>query len=41
MGKADTRDVLLVAGEDPYTFKGTVDVHHPHVRPDREGGCLH
>ena len=40
MGKADTRDVLLVAGEDPYAFKGTVDVHHPHVRPDREGGCL-
>ncbi len=39
MGKADTRDVLLVAGEDPYAFKGTVDLHHPHVRPDREGGC--
>jgi phytanoyl-CoA hydroxylase len=40
MGKADVRDVLLVAGEDPYAFKGTVDVHHPHVRPDREGGCV-
>ena len=40
MGKADTRDVLLVAGEDPYAFKGTVDVHHPHVRPERDGGCV-
>ena len=40
MGKTDTRDVLLVAGEDPYAYKGTVDVHHPHVRPDRDGGCL-
>jgi hypothetical protein len=36
----DFRDVLLVAGADPYAFKGTVDVHRPHVRPDRSGGCL-
>jgi ectoine hydroxylase-related dioxygenase (phytanoyl-CoA dioxygenase family) len=40
MGKADHRDVVLVAGEDPYAFKGTTDVFHPHVRPDREGGCV-
>lgn len=40
MGKADTRDVLLVAGEDPYAFRGTRDVHRPHVRPDRGGGCV-
>jgi phytanoyl-CoA hydroxylase len=40
MGTADHRDVLLVAGEDPYDFKGTVDVMHPHIRPDGEGGCL-
>jgi hypothetical protein len=39
MGKADVRDVVLVAGEDPYAFKGTQEVHAPHVRPDREGGC--
>ena len=39
MGKTDVRDVLLVAGEDPYAFKGTAEVHHPHVRPEREGGC--
>jgi phytanoyl-CoA hydroxylase len=40
MGTVDHRDVLLVAGEDPYSFKGTVDLMHPHVRPDGEGGCL-
>lgn len=40
MGKADLRDVLLVAGEDPYAFKGTVDHHRPEVRHDREGGCI-
>jgi len=39
MGKADTRDVMLVAGRDPYAFKGTTDVWHPHVRPDGDGGC--
>jgi phytanoyl-CoA hydroxylase len=40
MGTADHRDILLVAGVDPYAFKGTTDVMRPHVRPDREGGCL-
>jgi phytanoyl-CoA hydroxylase len=36
----DHRDIVLVAGEDPYAFKGTTDVMRPHVRPDREGGCV-
>jgi len=40
MGKADHRDVLLVAGEDPYAYKGTTEIFHPHVRADREGGCV-
>jgi hypothetical protein len=40
MSTADHRDVLLVAGEDPYDFRGTVDLMHPHIRPDGEGGCL-
>lgn len=40
MGTVDHRDVLLVAGEDPYEFKGTADLVHPHIRPDGEGGCL-
>lgn len=40
MGSADHRDVLLVAGEDPYAFKGTEDLMRPHIRPDGEGGCI-
>jgi len=40
MGTVDHRDVLLVAGQDPYGFKGTEDLLHPHVRPDGEGVCL-
>jgi ectoine hydroxylase-related dioxygenase (phytanoyl-CoA dioxygenase family) len=40
MGRADHRDVVLVAGTDPYAHKGTVDVMRPHVRPDGQGGCL-
>jgi hypothetical protein len=40
MGTADHRDVLLVAGEDPYAFKGKADLTQTHTRPDREGGCI-
>jgi phytanoyl-CoA hydroxylase len=40
MGRADHRDVVLVAGTDPYAHKGTTDVVRPHVRPDGQGGCL-
>jgi phytanoyl-CoA hydroxylase len=39
MGRADHRDVVLVAGTDPYAYKGTTEVMRPHVRPDRQGGC--
>lgn len=39
MGKADYRDILLVAGEDPYAFKGTTDISRPHIRQERMGGC--
>lgn len=35
----DYRDVVLVAGEDPYAYKGTTDVTRTYVRPDKEGGC--
>jgi phytanoyl-CoA hydroxylase len=38
-GRADHRDVVLVAGTDPYAYKGTLDVMRPHVRPDGQGGC--
>jgi phytanoyl-CoA hydroxylase len=39
MGTLDHRDIQLVAGEDPYAFKGTEELMHPHVRPDGDGGC--
>jgi phytanoyl-CoA hydroxylase len=39
MGILDYRDIRLVAGRDPYASKGTVDLMHPHVRPDGDGGC--
>ncbi|MCE2488520.1 MAG: phytanoyl-CoA dioxygenase family protein [Anaerolineae bacterium] len=36
---ADYRDIVMVAGEDPYAWKGTTDVARPSVRPSGEGGC--
>ncbi|MBO0702948.1 MAG: phytanoyl-CoA dioxygenase family protein, partial [Candidatus Dormibacteraeota bacterium] len=39
MAKADYRDIVMVAGHDPYAWKGLEDLATPHVRPDREGGC--
>jgi len=30
----DMRDILLVAGVDPYAWKGTVDLNKPYLRPD-------
>jgi phytanoyl-CoA hydroxylase len=39
-GRADHRDIVMVAGTDPYAHKGTADVMRPHVRPDGQGGCL-
>jgi ectoine hydroxylase-related dioxygenase (phytanoyl-CoA dioxygenase family) len=39
MAKADLRDIVMVAGKDPYAYKGLEDVHKAWVRPDREGGC--
>jgi ectoine hydroxylase-related dioxygenase (phytanoyl-CoA dioxygenase family) len=39
MGWADCRDIVMVAGRDPYTYKGFEDIHGAHVRPIGEGGC--
>jgi ectoine hydroxylase-related dioxygenase (phytanoyl-CoA dioxygenase family) len=36
---SDARDIVLVAGEDPYAYKGLVDKARPGVRPDGQGGC--
>ena len=35
----DVRDIVLVAGRDPYAWKGTENLFVPHVRPSGEGGC--
>ncbi|MDX2109830.1 MAG: phytanoyl-CoA dioxygenase family protein [Verrucomicrobiota bacterium] len=37
--KNDFRDIIMVAGRDPYAWKGTVSVSEMHVRPDGKGGC--
>lgn len=36
----DVRDIVMVAGEDPFAYKGITDVFKPHVRPAGEGGCF-
>lgn len=39
VAQLDYRDVVMVAGEDPYAWKGTEDLARAHVRPDGHGGC--
>jgi ectoine hydroxylase-related dioxygenase (phytanoyl-CoA dioxygenase family) len=39
LGKTDYRDIVLVAGEDPYAWRGLEDRSVAEVRPDRDGGC--
>jgi ectoine hydroxylase-related dioxygenase (phytanoyl-CoA dioxygenase family) len=39
-GRADHRDIVMVAGTDPYAYKPTAEVMRPHVRPDGQGGCV-
>ncbi|MCU0514315.1 MAG: phytanoyl-CoA dioxygenase family protein [Anaerolineae bacterium] len=36
----DYRDIILVAGTDPYAYKGVENIAEPGVRPDKQGGCL-
>jgi phytanoyl-CoA hydroxylase len=40
MATADQRDILMIAGEDPYAWKGTEELHQVWVRPSGEGGCI-
>ena len=40
MALADYRDVVVVAGTDPYAYKGTEDIARAFVRPDLGGGCV-
>ena len=40
MAIADYRDIVIVAGTDPYAYKGTEDIAQAMVRPSGEGGCV-
>lgn len=35
----DYRDIVMVAGKDPYAYKGYADLAKAGVRPDKMGGC--
>ena len=39
MATADFREIVMVAGEDPYAYKGTQMSGRPQVRSAGEGGC--
>ncbi|MBA3529942.1 MAG: phytanoyl-CoA dioxygenase family protein [Propionibacteriaceae bacterium] len=39
MAVTDFRDILMVAGADPYAYKGTEEISRPYSRPDKDGGC--
>ena len=39
MAMVDCRDIVMVAGADPYSYKGVEDIARPYSRPDRDGGC--
>ena len=39
IGKYDHRDIVMVAGHDPYAYKGTPDIVAAYLRKDRDGGC--
>ncbi len=39
MALADYRDIIMIAGKDPYAYKGITSLSKAHVRPSGEGGC--
>jgi phytanoyl-CoA hydroxylase len=39
IGTADARDIRMIAGQDPYAYKGTCSNHTAFLRPSGEGGC--
>lgn len=39
IAKADSRDIVLVAGSDPHAWKGTQLGENAYVRADGQGGC--
>ncbi|MCB0187469.1 MAG: hypothetical protein KDE31_24540, partial [Caldilineaceae bacterium] len=39
MAVHDHRDIVMIAGTDPYAYKGIEAINFSHIRPNREGGC--
>ncbi|MEM7625946.1 MAG: phytanoyl-CoA dioxygenase family protein [Planctomycetota bacterium] len=39
VAKADVRDIVMIAGRDPYARMGITDTNQPHVRTIGDGGC--
>ena len=39
MAKQDYRDIVMIAGRDPYAYEGIEEIAKPSVRPSGEGGC--
>ncbi len=39
MGKLDMRDIVIIAGRDPYAHHGREERVGPHIRGDGKGGC--
>ncbi len=39
MAIVDYRDIVMVAGQDPYAYKGTEEIAKPYSRPEKDGGC--
>jgi len=39
MAMQDYRDIVMVAGEDPYSWKGIEELAQPYVRAAGDGGC--
>jgi ectoine hydroxylase-related dioxygenase (phytanoyl-CoA dioxygenase family) len=40
MAKLDNRDIVLVAGVDPFAYKGLIERHGAFIRGTGEGGCF-
>ena len=40
MATTDHRDIIMIAGQDPYAWKGLEEIHGVWVRPSGEGGCV-
>ena len=39
VARYDHRDIVMIAGEDPYAYKGIEKISFSHIRPQRQGGC--